>query len=106
MVIGQYLAKPAFIEQLEAAARTHEATFKEVVLDVDAATLGIRLAERQTAPSRSEHAVNNLLVGPADAVRLVESMKALRDLRPAALRIDAHGSQSDTLQAPRTAINL
>ena len=46
LVIGQYLARTSFIEDLERLAERHGAQFYEFVLDLDAATLTQRLAER------------------------------------------------------------
>ena len=46
LVVGQYLAKTAFIEDLEQLAERHGARFCEFVLDLDAAALADRLAAR------------------------------------------------------------
>jgi predicted kinase len=105
VIVGQYLARTPFIEELAALAQRQSAQFFEFVLDIDASTLADRLELRTRAPSRSEHAVNNRLVGPADAGRLVESMEALRQIRPDAIWIDARGSLCSTLTLLRAALD-
>jgi len=97
VVVGQYLARTEFIEDLERVAAQCGARFVEIVLDLDAVGLAERLAGRSTAPSRPEHLVNNLLVGPEDADRLVRSLEGLRESRPSAAWIDARGSLPTTL---------
>jgi predicted kinase len=104
VIVGQYLARTAFIEDLAALAERHDAQMVELVLDIDASTLAERLGLRARAPSRPEHAVNNGLVGPADASRLVESMEALRQIRPDSIWIDARGSLSSTLDFVRAVL--
>jgi predicted kinase len=103
VVIGQYLARVAFIEDLERLAEELGARFLEFVLELDAATLADRLALRERDPDRPEHTVNNRLVGPDDASRLVEAIEALRRVRPRATWIDARGSQASTLDQLRAA---
>ncbi|WP_181873964.1 AAA family ATPase [Tsukamurella tyrosinosolvens] len=71
VVLGQYLARTPFIEALERLADRCGARFAEIVLDLDAAELAARLEARAAAPDRPEHAVNNRLVGAADADALV-----------------------------------
>lgn len=104
VVMGQYLARTPFIEDLEQLAERAEARFVEVVLDIDAPTLADRLDHRAGAPDRREHVVNNRLVGRDDASRLVESIEALRPARPHAIWIDARGSRSSTLDLLRSAV--
>jgi predicted kinase len=101
LVVGQYLAKTAFIEDLEQLAERHGARFCEFVLDLDAAALADRLAARASIPDRLEHKVNNQLVGPNDVSALVQSIQSLRQSRPRAAWIDAQGSLSSTLDALR-----
>src|SRR5215207_586004 len=91
LVIGQYLARPPFIEDLEHVAQRHGARFYEFVLDLDAVTLAKRLAERADNPDRSEHTVNNRLVGPSDAAALLSTIESLRKSRPRALWVNAAG---------------
>ena len=105
VVLGQYLAKTAFIEQLVALAAELDVCFVEFVLDLEPALLADRLADRRTAPTRAEHALNNELVGPADAQRLVESMVGLHRARPEAVWVDASGSVSSTLDRLRAALS-
>ena len=104
VVVGQYLARPAFIDDLAGTARAHGARFHELVLDLDVATLAERLAMRAAAPDRPEHAVNNQLVTAADASSLVESLEPLRGLRPTSVWIDARGGPGETLVRLRTAL--
>jgi predicted kinase len=84
VVLGQYLARTAFIEDLERLAERFDARFFEFVLDIDAPTLADRLM-RVSDPDRPEHLVNNRLVGPKDTSSLVQSIEALRQLRPSAI---------------------
>jgi len=100
-VIGQYLARTAFIEQLEKLADQQAAEFHELVLDLDTAALARRLAGRAGDPTRTEHTVNNQFVGPEEAPALVQSMEELLLSRPLAHRVDARGSLSSTLTAVR-----
>ena len=104
VVIGQYLARTQFIEDLERLADQHGAQFYEFVLDLDAAALAKRLAERAHNPDRWEHAVNNRLVGPEDADALVQTIEPLRQARPRALWVDAAGSLSSTLDILRAVL--
>jgi len=97
VVLGQYLARTPFIEDLERTAKQSGARFHEYVLELDAPTLARRLAVRAMHPDRPEHEVNNRLVGPADAASLVQSLEPLRTSRPRAVWVDARGSISATL---------
>ena len=81
-----------------------DARFFELVLDIDAATLAGRLARRASEPDRPEHLANNRHAGPDDAQRPVESMEAVLRARPGAVRIDARGSRSSTLDLMRAAL--
>lgn len=105
VVLGQYLARTPFIEDLERLAAELDAQFFEFILDLDAPALAERLAGRSSAPSRPEHMANNSLVGPGDADLLVESLEALRETRPGAVRIDARGSMPSTLDLLRAALH-
>ncbi len=102
VVLGQYLARPVFIEELEDAARGSGATFVEVMLTLQASTLAARLAARADAPTRPEHAANNLLVGPRDATRLLASLASVTRQRTSAVRLDADGDLDTTMAALRT----
>ncbi|KXP04483.1 AAA family ATPase [Tsukamurella tyrosinosolvens] len=104
VVLGQYLARTPFIEALERLADRCGARFAEIVLDLDAAELAARLEARAAAPDRPEHAVNNRLVGAADADALVASLEPLRASRPTAVRIDASGSLPVTVARVRDAL--
>ena len=104
VVVGQYLARTDFIEELERLAAALGARFRELILDLDAATLAERLDSRSRAPSRPEHLVNNSQVGPEDAHRLVQSLGGLRETRPGAVWVDARGSLPATLDVVRAAL--
>jgi predicted kinase len=104
LVIGQYLARTAFIEELERLADRHGARFSEFVLELDAAALAKRLAERASNPDRWEHAINNRLVGPDDADELVQTIEPLRHRRPQAMWVDASGSPASSLAFLRAAL--
>lgn len=106
LVIGQYLARTPFIEDLERLAERHGARFYEFVLDLDAATLADRLARRASNPDRSEHETNNRLVGPDDATTLIQTIESLRQRRPRACSVDARGSFSSTLAILRAALDV
>lgn len=105
VVIGQYLARTPFIEDLERLAAEVDAQFFEFVLDLNAPALAERLAGRSSAPSRPEHMANNSMVGPGDADLLVQSLESLRETRPGAVWIDARGSLPSTLRLLRAALN-
>lgn len=103
-VLGQYLARTPFIEDLERLAERYGARFHELVLDLDAGALAARLADRAANPDRPEHAVNNQLARPSEAAELVRTMESLRRSRPRAIWVDAAGSVSETLRIVRTAL--
>ena len=102
--MGQYLARPGFIEDLAALAERHGARFVEFVLEVDESRLAERLAMRTSTPDRPEHEVNNRLVGPDHASHLVASVEALRPIRPNAVWIDARGSRRSVLGLLRASL--
>ena len=104
VVLGQYLARTPFIEELEQAAAADGAEFCEFVLDVSEEVLRGRLADRAERPDRPEQHHNNTLVGPDDAPTLVRSMHDLRTLRPRAQVIDANSDIATTLTAIRERI--
>lgn len=105
VVIGQYLARANFIEDLERVASELDARFFEFALDLDSSALAQRLACRASAPPRPEHQVNISLVGPDVADLLVKSLEGLRETRPRAIWVDAHGSLSETLALLRGALH-
>lgn len=104
VVVGQYLARTPFIEDLACLAAELDALFFEFVLDLDAPALAKRLDGRASAPSRPEHMANNSQVGPGDAESLVQSLRSLRETRPEAVWIDARGSLASTLHLLRAAM--
>jgi predicted kinase len=105
VVLGQYLARTDFIEDLEHLAVELGATFVELVLDLDPPSLAERLAGRSSAPTRPEQVLNDRLVGPDDADRLVASLEPLRDSRPRAVWLDGRGSLPSTLDLVRAALS-
>lgn len=102
--VGQYLARPEFLEALEELALRRSASFHEFFLDVDAEHLADRLRARALAPSRPEHAINSRLVGPDDAPDLIRSLDAVRSSRPATMPVDANGALADTVAAIASAL--
>ena len=105
VVLGQYLARTDFIEDLERLAAELGASFVELVLELDAPSLAERLAGRSSAPTRPEQVVNDRLVGPDDADRLVASLEPLRDSRPSAVWVDGRGALLPTLDLVRAALS-
>ena len=105
VVIGQYLARTDFVDDLERVASELDARFFEFMLDLNASALAERLAGRSRAPSRPEHLVNNSLVKPDDADLLVESLEGLRQTRPGAVWLAAQGSLPETLGLLRAALS-
>lgn len=104
VVVGQYLARTDFIEQLEGVCAECDATFVEVVLDLSSSELAARLAGRAAAPSRSEHLVNNQLIVPEDAPHFIESLRSLRETRPNAMWVAAEGRVAETLGRLRAVV--
>lgn len=104
VVIGQYVARTQFIDELADAAQAGRARFVHAVLDIDSPTLAWRLAARAADPDRPEHQVNNQLVRPRDADHLLATMRALQRQRPPDLVIDASGSVEETVDELRSAL--
>ncbi|MCG7308609.1 AAA family ATPase [Brachybacterium sp. ACRRE] len=105
VVLGQYLARTAFPEQLDAAAARAGAEFREFLLEVDERTLAARLAARVAEPETPEEAVNARLVGPDDAERLLASLDAMRSARPDMQSVDARGGLEETADAVRALLD-
>jgi predicted kinase len=97
VLIGQYLARPAFLEQLEELAQECGARFVEAALVADAATLAERLAARRAAPDRPEQAANDRHVGPDAAAAHAASLAGLLEERPRAHRLDAGRPREELL---------
>jgi len=89
VLIGQYLARPAFLEQLEDLAAECGARFVEAALVLEADGLAGRLAARRRAPDRPEQAANDRFVGPADAAAHAAALEELLTVRPHVHRLDA-----------------
>ena len=104
VIIGQYLARTDFIEQLERVCAESDARFVEVVLELGSAELAARLASRAAAPSRTEHLVNNQLVLPEDAQHYIESVRRLGETRPNAMWVAGQGTIAETLDRLRSAV--
>lgn len=105
MFVGQYLARTDFIEALEAAAEHHLASFHEFILDIEVEQLARRLRVRSESPSRPEHAINNHLVGPSDALQRVHSLVGLRISRPNAIWINANGALDEIVASISASVN-
>ena len=101
--LGQFLVRTQFIKELEAITRQRGATFIEVVLVIDEATLTRRLARRAASPTRPEHLINASLVDPADVAGLIRSMEKLLAVRSTAIAVEACGSLDDTVERIRRA---
>lgn len=101
VIIGQYLARTEFIEQVERLALRRGAEFIEFVLVVDPRTLLSRLQYRSMQPDRSEHEVNARLVSAADVPELVRSIDWLLAQRPSAIPVDASGTPAETVSLMR-----
>jgi len=99
--MGQYLARTPFIDDLASLASAVEAEFREFVLDMTEDALRERLSCRIAGPTRPEHEVNNRLVGPDDAARLISSLEPLRLARPQAVWVDGTDSLDSTLDLLR-----
>lgn len=101
VVLGQYLARIPFLDELEQLAAAREARFVEVALLLDEHTLAQRLQRRRERPDRPEQARNDRFVSPGQAGELIRSIEEVLTLRPAARRVDASGSIEQTLAAVR-----
>lgn len=82
VVLGQYLARTVFLEELEALALQCGARFVETDLILDAPTLEQRLRNRRRSPDRPEQVHNDRHVGPEDAAGLVASIDQVLAERP------------------------
>lgn len=89
VIIGQYLARVGFIEELEELADKCPARFIEILLVLEPNILRQRLAHRRCNPDRPEHTVNNRLVAPTDAERLIASLATVTRARPRTITVDA-----------------
>jgi predicted kinase len=97
VLIGQYLARPDFLAELEQLAAAVGARFVEAALVLDGETLARRLAARRAAPDRPEQEANDRHVGPADAAEHLAALEALLARRPDAHRIDARRPREELL---------
>lgn len=104
VVVGQYLARTPFLEELELLVAECGARFVEVALVVDAHTLAERLCARRQTPDRAEQAANDRFVGPEDAAELAAAIEQVLAQRPQARRIDARGSREDVLRQVRVTV--
>ena len=101
VVIGQYLARTEFLEELEQLAAEHGARFVDAVLVLDERTLRTRLAGRRERPDRPEQAANDCHVRPEDAPALIRAIEGMFAQRPHARRIAADGAVPEVLEALR-----
>lgn len=90
-VLGQYLARTPFLDELEQLAADCGARFVEIALILDEATLAQRLSARRERPDRPEQAANDRFVGPEDASELVASLEEVLRHRPTACRVAVGG---------------
>ena len=97
VMIGQYLARTEFIEELERLAEKTKSAFFEFVLVVDHRTLISRLQRREAQPDRREHQVNSGLLSTEDVPALVLSRERLMAQRSLAIPVDASGAPADTV---------
>ena len=102
--VGQFLARPEFIEELRLTALARSADFRELILIVDEQTLRARHERRRHHPDRPEHSVNASLVGDSDVAGLLQAIDKIRGQRSGAIAIDASGDLETTLNAIRQAI--
>lgn len=79
VVIGEYLARTRFIEELDDVARRHGAPLAEILLSLTAQQLTVRLAGRAQQPTRAE--------------RTIQQQAGARRGRPEAAGIPAPGHQ-------------
>ena len=101
VIMGQYLARTEFVEQLEQLSRRLGSRFFEFVLVVDQPTLRARLEHRAMHPHRPEHEVNARLVSVSDVPDLVSSTERLLAQRPSAWPVDASGAPAETVHLLR-----
>lgn len=104
VIVGQYLARTPFLEELEALAAECGARFLEVALILDEQTLAERLRARRQAPDRAEQTANDRFVGPDGAAELVTSIEQVLARRPRARQVDARGRREDVLRQVRVAV--
>jgi predicted kinase len=102
--LGQFLAKTEFVGQLRISADSHAATFVEVILIADAATLRRRLTHRSADPERPDHIINASFVAADDVPVLVGAIDKIAELRPSAMFVDASGNLDATVERVRRVI--
>jgi predicted kinase len=104
VIVGQFLARTEFIEQLAALAGDHRAGFAELILRADPATLIARLRNRSAHPERAEHVVNATQVRLDEVPGFVDAIEQLIGRRPAAAVVDANGCLAETLDLIRRSL--
>jgi predicted kinase len=105
VIVGQFLARTEFIEQLAALATEHRAGFAELILSADPDTLTSRLHNRAVHPERADHVINATQVTLDDVPGFIEAIEQLIKRRPAARLIDANGSVTETLDLIRSVLS-
>ena len=98
VILGQYLARTAFLEELEQLAADCGARFVEVALILDEVTLAQRLGDRRERPDRPEQALNDRFVGPDDAGELVRSIQDVLQDRPNARLVEASRERAKIIE--------
>ncbi|MGO1977462.1 AAA family ATPase [Brachybacterium tyrofermentans] len=101
VILGQYLARTAFLEELEQLAADCGARFVEVALILDEVTLAQRLGDRRERPDRPEQALNDRFVGPDDAGELVRSIQDVLQDRPNARLVEASRERAKIIEVLR-----
>jgi len=101
VILGQYLARTPFLEELAQLAADSGARLIEVVLLVDEATLSERLSARRRRPDRPEQRANDRHVAPEDAGELIASIEQVLGRRPDARRLDARRDRADLVEELR-----
>ena len=101
VVMGQFLARPDFINELEALAEALRATWREFVLSVNETELRARLAARAVRPRYAEHVPDDERVAPEEAGQFIRAVEAMIALRSSATVIDANGTVAETAEALR-----
>lgn len=97
VILGQYLARTAFLEELAQLAAENGARFVEVALILDERTLAQRLSGRREHPDRLEQAHNDRFVGPDDAAELVRLIEKVLERRPTAHLMEVNRERTTIL---------
>lgn len=88
VVLGQYLGRVDFIEQLAALAVEVGARFDEFVLDVPESVVRARLASRTVRPDRPEQVGNDRFLDASELGSMVAAVHQLARVRPRTRVVD------------------